>query len=96
MSKFDANFRVVLRPAQSKPEASLFSNLGEKVAESGDAPLYQLTCTEVKFSSPAYLEVQVFKEPGDWLLPLFIPHHLVLAISGSAKSLPAGFAPWNT
>ena len=39
------------------------------------------------------LEVRVFREPEDWLLPLYIPHELVLLISGKADSFPAGFGP---
>jgi hypothetical protein len=39
----------------------------------------------------ALLEVKVFREPEDWLLPLYIPHELVLLVSGSADPFPARF-----
>jgi hypothetical protein len=35
----------------------------------------------------------VFRELQDRLLPLYIPHELVLLVSGKADSFPAGFGP---
>jgi hypothetical protein len=96
MPGFAANYRITLRTGLSAREAALFSALGAQVtgatAGKSDAPLYQLTCTEVNFKD-SYLEVTVFREPEDWLLPLYIPHELVLLVSGKADSFPAGFGP---
>ena len=92
MTSFAANYRVTLRSGLSTREAALVSALGAQVAGAKAAPLYQLTCTEVSFKDD-YLEVKVFREPEDWLLPLYIPHDLVLLISGKADSFPAGFGP---
>lgn len=93
MSKFAANYRVTLRSELPAREAAFVSALGAEVAGPKGAPLYQLTCTEVSFHNPAYLEAKVFREPEDWLVPLYIPHELVLLISGKADSFPAGFGP---
>jgi hypothetical protein len=93
MSTFTANYRITLRAGLPAREAAFVSALGAEVAGPKGAPLYQLTCTEVSFTHPAYLEVKVFKEPEDWLLPLYIPHALVLLISGKADSFPSGFGP---
>jgi hypothetical protein len=96
MASFTANYRVTLRSGLPAREAALFSALGAELAGAppgeGGPPLYQLTCTEVDFRD-SYLEVKVFREPEDWLLPLYIPHQLVLLVSGSADSFPASFGP---
>ena len=93
MSKFAANYRVTLRSGLPAREAAFVSALGAQLAGPEGAPLYQLTCTEVSFEHAAYLEVKVFREPEDWLLPLHIPHEMVLLVSGKADSFPAGFGP---
>jgi hypothetical protein len=93
MSEFAANYRVTLRSGLPAGEAAFVSALGAEVAGPKGAPLYQLTCTEVSFGHPAYLEVRVFREPEDWLLPIYIPHELVLLVSGKADAFPAGFGP---
>jgi hypothetical protein len=95
MAKFDANYRIVLRSEMPKSELAFLAALGEKIAGPGGAPLYQLTCTEADFSHPEYLEVKVFKDPEPWLLPLYIPHQCVLAVSAQAEHVPIGFAPWE-
>ena len=92
MATFSANYRVTLRATLSPREAVLISALGAQVAGAKDAPVYQLTCTEVHFQNH-YLEVKVFREPEDWVLPVYIPHELVLLVSGSAEPFPAGFGP---
>jgi hypothetical protein len=92
MSRFAANYRVTLRSNLSGRESALISALGAQVAGSRGEPLYQLTCTEVSFSE-RYLEAKVFREPEDWLLPLYIPHEFVLLVSGGGESYPAGFGP---
>jgi hypothetical protein len=92
VSRFAANYRVTLRSELSPREAALIAALGAEVAGPKDAPLYQLTCTELSFGS-RFLEVRVFREPEDWILPLYIPHELVLLVSGKADSFPAGFGP---
>jgi hypothetical protein len=91
MSKFQVNYRVVLRGELPAREAAFISTLGAEMAGPRGSALYQLTCTEVSFTNPEYLEVKVFREPEDWLLPLYIPHDLVLLVSGKSDSLPAGF-----
>lgn len=92
MARFDANYRVTLRSDLAPREATLVSALGAQVAGAQGAPLYQLTCTEVNFRD-RYLEVKVFRDPEEWLLPLYIPHELVLLVSGRTESFPAGFGP---
>jgi hypothetical protein len=82
MSDYTANYRVVLRSELPAREAALFAALGAEVAGPKGAPLYQLTCTEVSFSHPVYLELRVFKEPETWLLPVFVPHQRVLMVFG--------------
>jgi hypothetical protein len=91
MSKFSVNYRVVLRTELPAREAAFLSTLGAEMAGPKGTPLYQLTCTEVSFTNPVYLEVRVFREPEDWLIPLYIPHEMVLLVSGKSDSLPAGF-----
>jgi hypothetical protein len=98
MSKFDTNYRVVLRAELPAREAAFIATLGAEMAgPQGNmagpqgAPLYQLTCTEVSFTNPAYLELKVFREPEEWLLPVYLPHDLVLIVSGRSDSLPTGF-----
>jgi hypothetical protein len=93
MSKFAANYRVTLRSGLPAREAAFVSALGSQVAGPKEAPVYQLTCTEVGFGHPAYLEVKVFRDPEHWLLPLYIPHEMVLLVSGKADSFPVGFGP---
>ena len=87
MARFAANYRVTLRSGVPAREAAFVSAHGAEVAGPKAAPLYQLTCTEVSFH-PAYLQVKVFREPEDWLLPLYIPHALIL-VSASADPFPA-------
>jgi hypothetical protein len=89
MSRFTANYRVTLRSGLPAREAAFVSALGAEVAGPKGEPLYQLTCTEVSFH-PVYLELKVFREPEDWLLPLYLPHELILLVSGSADPFPAG------
>jgi hypothetical protein len=91
MSKFDTNYRVVLRGELPAREAAFISTLGAELAGPKGTPLYQLTCTEVIFTNPAYLELKVFREPEEWLLPVYLPHELVLMVSGRSDSLPTGF-----
>jgi hypothetical protein len=91
MSKFDTNYRVVLRAELPAREAAFIATLGAELAGPKGTPLYQLTCTEVSFSNPAYLELKVFREPEEWLLPVYLPHELVLIVSGRSDSLPTGF-----
>jgi hypothetical protein len=93
MSKFSANYRVTLRSELPSREVAFVSALGAEITGPKGMPLYQLTCTEVSFGNPQYLQVKVFREPEDWLLPLYIPHELVLLISGKADSFPVGFGP---
>ena len=90
MAKFAANYRVTLRSGLPAREAAFVSALGAEIAGPKAESLYQLTCTEVSFH-PAYLEVKVFREPEDWLIPLYIPHTLILMVSASADPFPAGF-----
>jgi hypothetical protein len=90
MAKFTANYRVTLRSGLPAREVAFVSALGAEVAGPKAEPLYQLTCTEVSFHA-AYVEVKVFREPEDWLLPLYIPHELVLLVSAGADPFPAGF-----
>jgi hypothetical protein len=86
MSDYTANYRVILSSELPAREAAFFAALGAEVAGPAagpkGAPLYQLTCTEVSFSHPVYLELRVFKEPETWLLPVFVPHERVLAVFG--------------
>jgi hypothetical protein len=91
MSKFDTNYRVVLRAELPPREAAFIATLGAELAGPKGTPLYQLTCTEVSFSNPEYLELKVFREPEEWLLPVYLPHELVLIVSGRSDSLPTGF-----
>ena len=90
MTSFSPNYRVTLRSELSAREAALLSALGAQMAGAKGTPVYQLTCTEVNFKD-SYLEVKVFREPEDWLLPLYIRHELILLVSGSADPFPAGF-----
>jgi hypothetical protein len=92
MASFDLNYRVVLRSGLPPREAAFISAVGAEIAGPAGSPLYQLTCTDVKFGNPAYLEVRVFREPEDWLLPLYIPHQLVLLVSGKTDPFPAGLS----
>jgi hypothetical protein len=82
MSQYAAHYRVVLRAELPAREAAFFSALGVELAGPTGAPLYQLTCTEVSFNHPVYLELRVFKEPETWLLPVFVPHERVLMVFG--------------
>jgi hypothetical protein len=92
MARFEANYRVVLHSELPACEAAFYSVLGAELAGAGGTPLYLLTCTEVSFDNPVYLEAKVFKESEAWLVPVFIPHELVLVVSGPADAYPAGFA----
>jgi hypothetical protein len=82
VSGYAAKYRVLLRPDIAAREAGFFSALGAEVAGPERARVFQLTCTEVSFSHGRYLEMRVFREPETWLLPVFIPHELVLLVFG--------------
>lgn len=84
MAGYSANYRVLLRRDIAEREAAFFTALGAEVAGPKGARLFELTCTEVSWNNPRYLELRVFREPEDWLLPVFIPHELVLLVFGSA------------
>ena len=86
-------YQVFFRPDIGPALQHFFGAFGKRVnLPDGGNALY-LSCSRIDASNAVYLEVTLDGPDAEEEVPLRIPHHLVIAISGPMAEPPAGILP---